>query len=94
MRRVAALTGPAALKPLPTALAAQPLVAVGGNEGVVGQVRVGRKDAVDLLALVGLEALARVEAPRAGQEALPPEDLVDSGDAAGEGVGRVEDGGV
>jgi len=32
---------------------------VGGDEGVVGQVRVGRKDAVDLLALAGLEALAR-----------------------------------
>ena len=67
---------------------------MGGNEGVVGKVGVGGDDAVDLPALAGPQALVRVEAPRAGQEALPPEDLVDSDDAAGEGVGAVEDGRV
>ena len=65
-----------------------------GDEGIVVQVRVGGIDAVNLLALARAEAFPRVEAPDAFKQSLPPQHLVQAGDAAGEAVGRVEEGRV
>jgi hypothetical protein len=65
-----------------------------GDEGVVAQVGVGGVDAVDFFALAGGEGFVFVEAPDAFEEALAAEDLVEAGDAAGESVGGVEEGGI
>ena len=49
-----------------------------GHEVVVGEVRIGAADAVELLALAGGQALLRVEAPDAQQKALPPQQFMDA----------------
>ena len=67
---------------------------VRGDEGVVGEVGVLAADAVDRLALAGAQALARIEAPRAFEQALAAQHLVAAGDAAVEVVGDVEEGAV
>lgn len=55
---------------------------------------VGSGDAVEFFGLAGGQALVRIEAPDAFKQALAAEDLVDSGDAAVEGVGNIEDSSV
>lgn len=65
-----------------------------GNEFVVDQMRVIAADAIDLLRLARRERLVRVEAAGRAQQALAVEHVLDAGDAAGEVVGRVEQGGV
>ena len=72
----------------------QPLVPVRGDKGVVIQVRVGGADAVNLLSLAGAETFARVETPQALEQCLPPQHLMQAGDAAGELIGRVKEGRV
>ena len=47
--------------------------------------------AVDLGRLAGAQALVRIEAPRAFEQALAPQHLVAAGDAAVEGVRDIED---
>src|SRR5690606_23159799 len=64
------------------------------DEIVVGEFRVGVVDAVDFGGLAGRELFVRVEAPGAGHEALFRENAMDAGDAAGEAVGDIEEGGV
>ena len=51
-------------------------------------------DPVNLLALSGRESLLGVQAPDALHEALPPQDLMDAGDAALEVMGRIEESAV
>ena len=51
-------------------------------------------DAVDLLALARAQALVRIEAPDAFEQALAAQHLVAAGDAAAEVVGDVEEGAV
>ena len=65
---------------------------MGGYKGVVVQVWVGSIDAVNLLVLTRTEILSRVEAPDALKQTLPPQHLVQPGNAAGETVGGVEEG--
>ncbi len=65
-----------------------------GHKGVVVQVRVGGIDAVDLIHLPRREIVIGIQAPATGHQALAPQHLVDTGDAAGEAVGRVEKRGV
>src|SRR5262245_47444708 len=69
---------------------AAPAFEVGGNEGVVVELGVGRGNAVDAGRLAGAEDLPRVEAVRSRKQALPPQHLVAAGDAAGKAVGDVE----
>src|SRR5690348_11418030 len=54
----------------------------------------GAPNAVDLVRLTGRQLLAWVEAPDAAQQSLTAKYLVDSGDAAAEGVRHVKDGAV
>ena len=67
---------------------------MGAHEAVVAQLRVGGADPVDLLLLAWPEALVRVEAPDAVEQALPAENVVAAGDHAVEIVDRVENRGV
>ena len=53
---------------------------------------IGGVDAVDLLLLSGAEGFVGIQAPDSFQEALPPQDLMQAGDAAGEIVRHVEKG--
>jgi len=73
---------------------AEPVVAIGGDEGVVVELGVGGVDAVDFGELAGAEGFVGVEAPGSCEEALAAEDFVDARDAAGVVVGGVEEGGV
>jgi hypothetical protein len=63
-------------------------------EGVVGQVRIGLTDAINLLTLAGGQVLFWIEAPSAFEKALPPQDFMDAWDAAAELMGWVEDRGI
>src|SRR5262249_56466789 len=72
----------------------EPALQVRAHEGIVVEVRVGRADAIDLLALPGSQRLARVEAPDAFEQSLPAQDFVAARDHAMKAVGRVEDRGV
>ena len=56
--------------------------------------RIRRADAVNLRHLAGAERFLLVETPDALQQALAAEDFVEAGDAAGETVRGVEEGGV
>lgn len=67
---------------------------MGPHEVVVDQVRVGLVDAVDFFALAGAESFGWIETPNTSEEALAAQDFVNTGDAAGEAVRSVEDGGV
>ena len=72
-----------------SALAA-PAFEIGGDEGVVVELGVGRGNAVDAGRLARTEDLTRVEAVRGREQALPPQHLVAAGNAAGETVSDVE----
>src|SRR5258706_6115489 len=64
------------------------------DEGVVVQVGVGAIDAVYFGALGGAKRFVWVKAPDSFKQSLAAEDFVEAGDAAGEVVGGVEEGGV
>src|SRR5260370_1000352 len=53
---------------------------------------IGGVDAIDLFSLSGAEGFVGIQAPDTFQEALPPQDLMQSRDAVGEIVRRVEKG--
>src|SRR3954454_9507404 len=72
----------------------QPAREIRRHEYVVGELRVERADAVDLLALAGAQVFRRIEAPPALEQALPAEHLVAAGDHAVERVRDIEEGGV
>src|SRR5687767_14939341 len=55
---------------------------------------IGAADAIDLFSLTWAELLVRIEAPRAVEQALVTEHFVNAGNAAGEIIRGVEDGGV
>src|SRR6266576_2827831 len=55
---------------------------------------IGGVDAIDLFSLSGTEGFVGIQAPDTFQEALPPQDLMQAGDAAGEVVRHVEKGRV
>src|SRR6267378_2053657 len=55
---------------------------------------IGSVDAIDLFSLSGAEGFVGIQAPDTFQEALPPQDLMQSRDAAGEIVRHVEKGRV
>src|ERR1043165_3089134 len=65
---------------------AQPLVKMLADELVVVEVRVIATDALDFLGLTGGKRFAWVETPGAFEQALPPEDFVNSRNAAGKTV--------
>ena len=69
---------------------AQPLVDVRGDEIVVLQRGIGATDAVDVCHLAWREILVRIQTPPSLEEPLPPKDFVETGDAAGEVIARVE----
>src|SRR5689334_9665272 len=54
------------------------------DEGVVGEMRVEMADAIDFFELAGREIFVRVEAPATFEQALPAQNFVDAGNAAGE----------
>ena len=72
----------------------QPPVAVLRDEPVVHQVRIAREHAIDLVHLAGAQLFVRIEAPPPGEQSLPPQHFVDAGNAPGEIVRRIEQGGV
>src|SRR5690242_19731252 len=73
---------------------AEPLVAVCGDKGVIREMRIRAADAVDLFALAKSERFIRVEAPDAFEQALAPQNLVDTGDAAAKAIRHIKEGGV
>src|SRR5262245_41673911 len=64
------------------------------HERVVREMRIRGQHAIDFLHLARTEIFVRMEAPTAGEQSLPSQDLVDSGDAARELVRRIEERGV
>ncbi len=75
-------------------LRGEPGVEVLGDEGVVVKMRVGAVDAIDVGELAGAEGLVLVKAPESGEETLTAEDFMQARNAAAEGMGGVEEGGV
>lgn len=65
-----------------------------GDEIIIAEMRVGGADAINLRKLAGAERFLLVEAPDALQQTLAAEDFVQAGDAAGETVRGVEEGGI
>src|SRR5690606_25500068 len=68
----------------------QPLVAMTSNELVVRPMRIARADAVDLGQLTGRKLLPAVQRPPSLEKPLPPQDLMNPGDAASESVPGIE----
>ena len=64
------------------------------HKGIIVEMRIGGMDAVDLCALAGAEGFVFVEAPEAFEQALAVQDFVQSGDAAGETIRGIKEGGV
>src|SRR3982751_260916 len=62
-----------------------------GDESVVAEARICPTHSIDFLGLSRRELLMRVETPRACQQALPSEHLVNARDASAERVRDVED---
>ena len=56
--------------------------------------RISRERAIDGAGLARAQFLVRIQAPAPGEEALAPQDFVDAGNAAGEPVGGIEQGGI
>src|SRR6266498_765167 len=77
--------------PVRTRSSPQPARQMLPHEIVVGEIGVLAVNAVDLLALAGAQALLRIEAPDALQQALAAQHFVTAGDAAAELVGDVEE---
>ena len=63
---------------------------MGGDKRIIAQLGPGPPHPVDLPALAGTQALPLVEAPDSFEQPLPPQDLVEAGDAAPKPVGGVE----
>ena len=63
---------------------------MGSDEGIIAQFGPGPPHPVDLPALTGTQAFPLVEAPDPVEQPLPPQDLMETGDAAAETVGGVE----
>ena len=72
----------------------QPLVPMLGHKGIIVEMGIGGIDAVDLFALAGAEGFVFVEAPEAFEQSLAAQDFVKPGDAAGETIRGIEEGGV
>jgi len=72
----------------------KPAVFVGGYEVVVGEVGISLADAIDFLGLARREDFFAFQRPDALQQPLAPQDFVHAGNTAGEGMGRVEKGGI
>src|SRR5262245_42656839 len=81
-------TGRAAMLP------AHPPVEIFAHEVIVVQLRIAVIDAINLFHLPGRKVFARVETPATRQQSLSPQNLVQTGDATGEIVLRVEQHGV
>src|SRR5262249_32284299 len=64
------------------------------NKRVIIQVRVRTINAIDLRALAWTQFFGRIQAPGAGQQPLPAQHFVNSGDTTGEAVGGIEERGV
>ena len=75
----------------PRVSASEPLVQMRANERIVRKMRVRAADAIDFGRLAGAEALVRAQAPRAPHEPLPTQHLLNSRDASGEAIRRVEE---
>ena len=75
-------------------VSSQPFIAMLGDEGIIAEMRIRGADAINLRKLAGAERLVFIEAPDAFEQALAAEDFVEAGDAAGETVRGVEEGGI
>src|SRR5258705_13343004 len=64
------------------------------DEGVVVELGIGAINAIDFGSLAGAQGFARIEAPDSFKQSLAAQDLMQAGDAAGETVSGVEEGGV
>ena len=73
---------------------ASPARQVRRDEGVVVQLGIGGVEPVDAVALARAQFLVGIEALDRGQQALPAQDLVAAGNAAGEVVVDIEHHGV
>src|ERR1017187_3203348 len=62
------------------------------DEGIVVQVRVGGINAVNLFTLARAETFTGVKTPDAFKQSLTPQHLVQTGDATGEVIRRIEEG--
>src|SRR5262252_9096841 len=72
----------------------QPPGQILSDEFIVVQARILRADAINLFHLSGRKIFARVKTPSARQQSLPPQNLMQTGDASGEIALRVEQRGV
>src|ERR1035438_4959341 len=63
-----------------------------GDEAIVVQVRVGGINAVNLFTLARAETFTGVKTPDAFKQSLTPQHLVQTGDATGEVIRRIEEG--
>ena len=72
----------------------QPAGQILRDEIIVIEVRVAVIDAINLFHLSGRQFFARIETPAACQQTLPPQNLVQAGDAPGKIVRRVEQHGI
>ena len=70
----------------------EPAVAVGVDEFVIAQPRIGLGDPGEFFGLPRRKDLGGIEAMDGGEKALPAEDLVNAGKAALEVIGGVEEG--
>ncbi len=75
-------------------LACKPFIAMTRHELVISQMRISAAHAIDFFALSGAESFGGIEAPDAFEQPLPPQDVVNPGDAARVLVCRIEKGGV
>ena len=92
------LRGPLCLVELPLRRPArtlsQPLVAVFTHELVISQMGVGPRDSGNLIRLAGREVLMGIQAPPAGEQSLPTQNLVNPWNAPGKGMPDIENGRV
>src|SRR5436190_848858 len=72
----------------------QPFLQVRRDKGIVAEIGMLAADAVDLMHLARAQAFGGIEAPDAGHQALPAQDLVAACDAAMKIVGDVKEGTV
>ncbi len=79
---------------MPVADSPHPLIPMRFHKRIIIQMRISTIHAVNLFHLPAAERLMLIETPQTLQQALATEDLMQAGDAAVEGVGGVEEGGV
>src|SRR5262249_40929579 len=75
-------------------LRVEPVGEAFADEGVIVQLRIAGVDAGNFFALAEAEGFVRVETPDSFEKALAAQDFVKTGNAAGEMIGGVEEGGV